>query len=368
MNSIDVAIRGDGVVARALGLALARRGFTVALPMNDAQPPHDDIRAYALNSASVALLTELAVWDRLPTDARTPVYDMRVEGDARGAALSFSAWQQRVGELAWIVDAAALLAQLAAAVREAPRVQVTREPVEAKLTALAEGRDSAARDALGVAFDTRSYGQQAIAARLVADREHQGVARQWFLAPDVLALLPFDRPQPGRSYALVWSLPDERARAMLDADAAHFEAELARATGGDAGTLTLASVRRGWPLAVGRATPVCGRGWVLLGDAAHVVHPLAGQGLNLGLADVASLARTLASREPWRSPGDERLLRRYARDRAAATQAMAFVTDGLLRLFAAEPPFVRELRNRGLTLVNHASPVKRWLVSRALDS
>jgi 2-polyprenyl-6-methoxyphenol hydroxylase-like FAD-dependent oxidoreductase len=118
MNRVDAAIRGDGVVARTLALALARQGLAVALPMNDAPAPaRDDIRAYALNAQSVALLARLGIWDALPDDARTAVYDMRIEGDAHGASLGFSAWQQRVRELAWIVDAATLLQRLGAAVR-----------------------------------------------------------------------------------------------------------------------------------------------------------------------------------------------------------------------------------------------------------
>ncbi|MGE5117154.1 MAG: FAD-dependent monooxygenase, partial [Betaproteobacteria bacterium] len=111
----------------------------------------------------------------------------------------------------------------------------------------------------------------------------------------------------------------------------------------------------------------CGDGWVLVGDAAHVVHPLAGQGLNLGLGDVAALTRLLAGREPWRSPGDARLLRRYERERAVPTLAMGGLVDGLWQLFASPAPPLRELRNRGLTLVNHLAPLKRWLSARALD-
>jgi 2-polyprenyl-6-methoxyphenol hydroxylase-like FAD-dependent oxidoreductase len=107
---------------------------------------------------------------------------------------------------------------------------------------------------------------------------------------------------------------------------------------------------------------------VLLGDAAHVVHPLAGQGLNLGLADVVALARVLGEREAWREPGDDKLLRRYARERLAPNWAMGQLTDGLLQLFAHPAPAVRELRNRGLTLVNHLPLVKRWLTARALAS
>jgi 2-polyprenyl-6-methoxyphenol hydroxylase-like FAD-dependent oxidoreductase len=107
---------------------------------------------------------------------------------------------------------------------------------------------------------------------------------------------------------------------------------------------------------------------VLLGDAAHLVHPLAGQGLNLGLADVATLSSVIAEREPWRGLGDERLLRRYMRQRAAPTWAMTRITDGLLRLFAEESAPIRELRNNGMRLVNRVPPLKRWLTARALDS
>ena len=134
---------------------------------------------------------------------------------------------------------------------------------------------------------------------------------------------------------LVWSVPRRARRALMALDDAAFEAALADATGGAAGTLRLASERAAWPLALARAEPVCGPGWVLLGDAAHVVHPLAGQGLNLGLADVAALAQVIAEREPWRGLGDVRLLRRYARARAVPTRAMGQLTDGLLHFLPA---------------------------------
>ncbi len=194
------------------------------------------------------------------------------------------------------------------------------------------------------------------------------MARQWFRAPDVLALLPFDRPEPGHSYALVWSLPEERAQGLRTADPAVFEQALADATAGAAGALRLASERAAWPLALARADAVCGPGWVLLGDAAHVVHPLAGQGLNLGLADVRALVDVIGAREAWRALGDERLLQRYARRRALPTLAMGQLTDGLLQLFAHDSPLARELRNRGLGLVNALPPIKRMLASLAIDS
>ena len=378
MEDFDVQVLGAGIVGRSLALALASTGLRVALRGDAARAggaagaahAGEDVRAYALNAASVALLQRLKVWDALPPHAATAVLDMHVQGDAPGAAIDFSAWQQRVSALAWITDAAVLERELAAAVRFSPHITVLAAdtPVQAALTALCEGKASAARDALGIAFERVDYGHQAIAARLTSGRAHQGLARQWFRAPDVLALLPFDSPQPARSFALVWSLPNERAAALLALDDAAFEHELASATGGAAGELKLASARASWPLMDARAAHWSGPGWVLLGDAAHVVHPLAGQGLNLGLADVAALTEVIRQREPWRGLGDERLLRRYARERIVPTWAMGQVTDGLLRLFSHDAPAARELRNRGLTLVNHLSPLKRWLTARALNS
>jgi 2-polyprenyl-6-methoxyphenol hydroxylase-like FAD-dependent oxidoreductase len=369
MKDHDVAIRGAGIVGMSLALSLARLGLRVALRPDLARPAGaDDVRAYALNTASVTLLRGLKVWEAVPAQAATPVYDMRVQGDAPGALLEFSAWEQRVGELAWITDAAVLERELAAAVRFAPHVTLTTDEVQAPLAALCEGKASATRAALGVTFEQHDYGHRAIATRLTSSLPHQGVARQWFGAPDVLALLPFDAPLPEASYALVWSLPEARAQALLALDDAAFEQALMEATGGDAGALRLAAPRASWPLVHARAEAWCGPGWVLLGDAAHVVHPLAGQGLNLGLADVAALSRVIQAREPWRGLGDEKLLRRYARERLAPTWAMGQVTDGLLRLFSHDAPGVRELRNRGLSLVNHLSPVKRWLTARALDA
>ena len=373
MDKYDVCVRGAGPVGLSTALALARQGLSVALhgaalPAGTAP----DLRAYALNPASVELLVSLKVWDALPADARTPVYDMHIEGDAPGAALDFSAWSQGTEALAWIVDATELDTALRSAVRFAPHISLLTEAqadfADAALTVLAEGKASATRTRLGVRMPVQRYGQRAVAARLDSTQAHAGMARQWFRSPDVLALLPLGRPTPGRSLALVWSVPDARADELLALTPAAFEAALNDATGAAAGTLTLASERAAWPLTLARADQVCGPGWVLVGDAAHVVHPLAGQGLNLGFADVLALAGVLHGREPWRALGDEKLLRRYARERELPTRAMGEVTDTLLRLFASQNPGLKELRNRGLTLVNQVPALKRFLTARAIAS
>lgn len=370
MVTPSVLVRGSGTVAMAAALALGRRGFHVRLQASFAAPA-DDVRAYALGAASVGLLQSLKVWDALPADARTRVLDMRIAGDQPGHHLHLSAWSGALDALAWIVDAGELEAALRAAVRFAPQVEIVDPAAPAPaadLRVLAEGRDSASRAALGVQMPRQAYGQRGVAARLVSDAPHAGLARQWFRSPDILALLPFDRPQPGASLGLVWSVPDARADDLLALPPAAFEAALMDATGGEAGRLQLASERAAWPLVLASADTVCGPGWVLVGDAAHLVHPLAGQGLNLGLADVLALDAVFAEREaqePWRAIGDERLLRRYARRRAGPTAAMGRLTDGLLHLFAADQPVLRELRNRGLTLLDQLPPLKRWLVEAA---
>jgi 2-polyprenyl-6-methoxyphenol hydroxylase-like FAD-dependent oxidoreductase len=368
MRVFDVQVSGAGAVGKSLALSLARLGLSVALRGAPSATAADDVRAYALNPASVELLQRLKAWDAIAADAKTDVQDMVVRGDARDATIEFSAWEQRVAALAVITDAAALEHELDNALRFAPHVTRVDADVPAALVAHCEGRAAAALATLDAGFERSDYGQRAIAARLVATLPHRHVARQWFRSPDVLALLPFDRPESARSYALVWSLPRERADALLALDPASFEHELAGAAGAEAGVLALASERASWPLVVGGASRWCGPGWVLVGDAAHVVHPLAGQGLNLGLADVATLSAVLAAREPWRAVGDERLLRRYERERATPTWAMRHMTDGLLRLFATPSAPIRELRNNGMSLVNRVAPLKRWLTARALDS
>ncbi|RZT95216.1 FAD-dependent monooxygenase [Rivibacter subsaxonicus] len=382
MNGFDVCVLGRGAVGQALALSLGRLGLSVALvapARPDTGPGAADVRTYALGASSIALLDQLKVWDAVRAarpSAATRVLDMQVRGDGAGAgALNFSAWQQGVGELAWIVDAAVLERELANALRFAPHVQLLDAAVEAPLTAICEGKDGATRAALGIETERFDYGQTAVAARLGSERPHQGIARQWFGAPDVLALLPFDLAD-GPGYGLVWSLPDERARTLLAVEPAAFEAALAEATQGAAGPLRLQGERAAWPLRVASARRWHGRwpgradaAWVLLGDAAHVVHPLAGQGLNLGLADVRTLAEVLAERQrgaAWRPLSDERLLARYARRRIAPTWAMTRLTDGLQKLFAEPAPLLRQARNRGLSVVESLPPLKRWLAARAL--
>ena len=369
----------------SLALSLSADGWKVAwakAPEAGRGAAKPDVRTYALNARAIRLLERLRVWPALKVYA-SPVSEMDVRGD-EGGVLSFSAWQQCVSELAWIVDAAELERLLGEALRFAPKVEVVGPvtedgaPVDASLLAICEGKFSQTRSALGVSFARQEYGHWGVAARMKATQPHHGVARQWFRSPDVLALLPFNQPDPAASYGLVWSVPQARAEHLLTLSAADFECELQDAilcsdatAPAKVGSLSLTSPVAAWPLALAQASRWTGPGWVLLGDAAHLVHPLAGQGLNLGLADVDTLVdvlRQARATEPWRSPGDERTLRRYARQREWPTKAMAGVTDGLLHLFADQRTPIKDLRNAGMSLVQRLGPVKSWLIGRALDA
>ena len=361
---LDVCIRGAGIVGRTLALLLARDRLRVGLV--DAQPSpaagHSDVRAYALNAASRELLLRLRAW---PDEQHaTPVLGMDVRGD-EGGRVRFSAGDEKVPALAWIVDVEPLLARLAEAVRFQPQIELLTEPRAAALTAVCEGRASATRDEFGVHFQVTSYPQRAIAARLECEKPHGGIARQWFDEGNVLGLLPLGGVA-GNSAALVWSVQEPRADELLALSPEQFQVRLQEACGNELGRMTLASERMAWPLQRAQADRWCGPGWVLAGDAAHNVHPLAGQGLNLGLADAERLAQVLHEREYWRALGDEKLLRRYERARKGDVLAMAWTTDGLQQLFAqpAEPWAL--LRNWGMRGFDHSGPVKRWVVRQAM--
>ncbi|MFC5496124.1 FAD-dependent monooxygenase [Caenimonas terrae] len=363
-TAFDVCIRGAGIVGRTLALLLARERLRVGLVD---QPPvagagHSDVRAYALNPASRALLEMLRAW---PDEAHaTPVAAMQVHGDD-GGELGFDAADQGVPALAWIVDVPALQDRLGEALRYQPLVERLSAPAPATLTVVCEGRASATRAEFGVQFEVTAYPQRAIAARLTCELPHGLVARQWFADGEVLALLPMGGAQ-GNLVALVWSVREERADALLALEPAAFALEVEKACGRALGAMTLATERAAWPLQLARAGHWCGPGWALAGDAAHNVHPLAGQGLNLGLADASALAGVLREREYWRGVGDLKLLRRYERSRKADVLAMGAATDGLQQLFAQPQGPWALLRNWGMRGFDYSGPVKHWVARRAM--
>ncbi len=366
--ALDVCIRGAGIVGRTLALLLARERLRVGLVRQAAAVAGaaGDVRAYALNTASKDLLELLRTWP----DAHhaTPVLAMQVHGD-EGGEVQFGAQALGVPALAWIVDVQALLERLGEALRYQPMVQWLDAPQPAALTVVCEGKASSTRAEFGVRYDVTPYPQRAIAARLQCEIPHAQVARQWFAGGEILAFLPLGGSEAatgGNSVAIVWSVHEQRAPELLALDDAAFEEQLEAASHHCLGKLTLASRRSAWPLQLAQADRWCGPGWVLAGDAAHTVHPLAGQGLNLGLADARELAQVLNRRESWRAAGDAKLLRRFERSRKADVLAMGAATDGLQQLFAQQAAFWGLLRNWGMTGFDRSGPLKQWVARQAM--
>lgn len=357
----DVCVRGDGVVGRALALLLAKERLKVALVAHPLAAHPADIRAYALNGASKQLLESLRVW---PDESfATPVRAMQVWGD-NGGQLEFNAQAAGQDALTWIVDVPQLEAQLLQACSYQSLIETVPEPVTSPLSVICEGQKSSSRGAVNAQWTRKPYAQKAIAARLTSSMPHGGNARQWFTSHEVLALLPMGGAD-ANSLALVWSVPDERAAQLDQLPDDEFCAALSTACQGSVGALQLIGDRASWPLALSSAERWVGPGWALAGDAAHTVHPLAGQGLNLGLADAVCLSQVLASREYWRGLGDEKLLRRYERARKADVAAVSAVTDGLHNLFAQAGPGWQSARNWGMNGVASSTMLKNWLMKRA---
>ena len=373
---LDLIVVGGGPVGASL--ARAARGLSVALVARErpaaATGDGFDARVYALSPGNVAFLRDIGAWRAIAEDRRVPVHAMRIFGDEPGAQLEFDAYDAGVPELAWIVEDSVLqdalwqgldvrhvesqcerLTMGDTAVRAEMR---DAHPLSANLIVGADGASSFVRAQAGIAASERDYGQTALVANFRCERPHANVAYQWFRRGAVLALLPL----PGDHVSMVWSLPDAQATKMLE----NLTSELEIAARGALGAFELVTPPRSYRLRRLAAERLVSPRVALVGDAGHVIHPLAGQGLNLGLQDARTLAEVLAAREPGRDPGDVRLLRRYERSRAGPILAMDTMVDGLFRLFAAEHEFAARLRNVGLNLTDRLPVVKNLLMRQAM--
>ncbi|MHB1083477.1 MAG: UbiH/UbiF family hydroxylase [Thiobacillus sp.] len=379
----QVVIVGAGLVGAAAALALGRQGVRVALV--ERQPPivPDDIwdtRIYAISPASQRFLERLGAWQRMDAERIQPVFRMDVAGDTRGA-LRLDAYESGVSHLATIVENGrlqhalwdALLADGSVTVLcpntietigwNAPHSRLTLtdgQVLEADLVVGADGATSHIRELAGLSATTSPYGQSGVVANFVSEIPHRGTAFQWFFDSDILAWLPLK----GNRLSMVWSTQTAHANELLALDAAELTERVQAAGHARLGTLQALTPAAAFPLRLIRVDPIVAAGVALIGDAAHGVHPLAGQGVNLGLGDAETLAAVLA-RHRQAYCGDVRVLQRYARERAEPVQRMQALTHGLHHLFADER--AAWLRNTGMQFVNQLPPLKAALVREAMS-
>lgn len=386
----NICVIGNGAVGKAAALAFAQAGLSVTL-LSPAAAPLDahaswDVRVYALNHTAHDLLTSLRVWDALDAARVAPVDAMDIKGDgAQAGQLGFDAYGARTGALAWIVEDRNLNAAMDAALKFAPNMRVVAgravgleadaqvarvrldngDVIEASLVVGADGAQSWVRGQCEIGIDYRSYGQRGVVSNFECDKPHHGVAYQWFTSSDgIIALLPL----PGQRVSLVWSAPEPLADTLLREPLTQLAQRLSDLPGHQLGQLRplQPELVKAFPLALLRTHSLVAPRVALVGDAAHVVHPLAGHGMNLGFGDVAGLVKAVVEREAHRDCGDERVLARYARARKEDILLMQLATDGLERLFSIDFEPLRVARNIGLNLVNKLPVIKRHLISHAL--
>ncbi|MCX7673874.1 MAG: FAD-dependent oxidoreductase [Thiobacillaceae bacterium] len=374
----DVVVVGGGLTGLALALALARTPHRVAvLEPRPPQPPSEawDTRIYAFTPGNVQWLSELGAWGAAVR--AQPVYEMRIFGDA-GGRLDFDALQAGLPQLAHIAENGRLHWSLWQAAQAAGVSLLTGEGaavgwgegrhrliltdgrcLHARLLVAADGAQSWLRRQAGIEVVEEDYGQAGIVANFACERPHRGIAWQWFRRDGVLAWLPL----PGQFISMVWSSRNADVPARMGLDPEALAAEVAAAGGHRLGRLRLVTPPAAFPLKRRRARCWARPGLALIGDAAHTVHPLAGQGVNLGLRDARLLAQTLAADA---DTGDGDRLRAYALRRVEDVLALQAVTGGLKRLFNNDAPALAWLRNRGLDLTDAQGWLKQVLIAHAV--
>lgn len=385
--ALDVAVVGGGMAGAAAALALAKAGFTAALLEARAPQPWSaadevDLRVVGLAPSSIAFLDELDVWTSIRDSRSGPYAHMHVWDGENGAAIDFDAADEGRDLLGHIVENNLLQWTLWQALEVAgvrrlcpaevrgidPREdRVTLEladgeSLSARLVVAADGAASPLRGMVGIATRGRDYAQRAVVAHVVTERAHERTAWQRFLPTGPLALLPL---ADGRS-SIVWSLPEEEAQRVLALDDAAFMRELGVASDFRLGRIVSSTKRVAFPLRLRLAENYQAERFVLLGDAAHAVHPLAGQGVNLGLRDVVELRDVLvAARDARQDFAAPHLLRRYARRRRSADTLDARGFDALARIYAWQAPPLVAARGIGVRLLDRLAPLKRRIARHA---
>ena len=394
-SRLDVAVVGGGVVGTAAALALAKLGLEVALVETVEPSPwaaaRRDLRVYAFAPDNAALLEELGVWAAVRSARVQPYRAMRVWDAAGDGELTFDADALGRRELGWIVEHGLLVdrlwSALAAAVvqvhcparvveleqhDDGARLRLDDGVLDARLVLAADGADSTVRELAGITTDTHDYGQRGVVAFVASEQPHAETAWQRFLPGGPLALLPFVDPgqhdapsasdRPGCTGSIVWTLPDAAAERALTLDEDRFNRELTAAFGARLGAMQVRSPRAAFPLRRQLAEHYADGRELLLGDAAHVVHPLAGQGVNLGLRDVAALRDTVRDAQLRRVDyAAASRLARWARTRKSDNAASAHAFSAINRMFSNDDVLATLMRGPMLGLAGRLPPLARAL-------
>jgi len=382
----DTLIVGGGVVGLSLAARLGGAGLAVTLadarqPELDWTPGSVDLRVYAISRASERLFTELGLWPRLIELGVSPFREMRVWDAGGSGAIHFDSAEVGQPHLGHIIEERVIVKALCEALAVLPNVTlIWPAPVQAftgargvtladgrtlegRLLVGADGADSQVRDAAGIHLREHDYGQRAIVAVVATQLPHRETAWQRFLPTGPLAFLPL---ADGRC-SIVWSVERAEAERLMTLDAAAFCAALTQAFDGRLGQVLDCGERKLFALRRRHADAYVKPGVALIGDAAHVIHPLAGQGVNLGLGDVRELADVVIDAvRRGRDPGDYGVLRRYERARKGANLAMMTAMDAFKHLFGVSAQPVRLLRNAGLSVVDAAAPLKHRFMRYAM--
>lgn len=384
----DVIVVGGGLVGTSCALALAQQGLQVSLIDSKSASVNDDLnqgwdnRIYAISPGNAAWLESLGVWDRVDRARICPIENMQIWGDVAEKPLEFKSYEANAKNLGYIVENRQLELALWAALRsrgievlmaaECTSFRVGRDRAtlevadgrcfKPKLAVAADGANSWLRSEAGIPVQSHDYQQMGVVANFETELAHQQIARQWFREDGVLAWLPL----PGKRISMVWSTSNDKARQLLQLDENALAIEVAEAGAHSLGKLKTITGAVAFPLAMQVAHHLVQPRLALVGDAAHQIHPLAGQGVNLGFRDVMALTATLAQRNVYQDIGDFVLLRQYERLRKTDMLAMRYLTHGLYTLFENDHAMIKKVRNWGLSLTNSQAGLKSYLMKRAL--
>ena len=387
----DIIIVGGGLNGPALALALADDGFGVtvidALPRETRADPGFDGRSYALALASQRLLRAIGVWDRVAAKAE-PILQIKVTDGRAGEGpspwmLAFDHAEIEEGPMGYMLEDRHLRRAFLDALADTPRVThragervvaqeagpagatvtlASGEVIAGTLIVGCDGRQSGTAARAGIRRTGWDYGQTAIVCAVAHEKPHDGIAHQFFMPGGPLAILPLR----DNRCAIVWSERRDRAEALLAMPDAEFLAALKPAFGSFLGEIALAGERWGYPLGLSLALAMVADRVALAGDAAHGVHPIAGQGLNAGLRDVAALAEVLGqARRRGEDAGSRAVLERYAVWRRFDTATLALSTDTFNRLFSNDNPVIRLARDLGLGAINRLPGLRRGFIREA---